>query len=185
MDVNSEQYLTEKICRAATRCLLNQINRHDTLHLKPMGISNQLTSPLSRLSPRAQEFVIDRAHGFFSFALDLKALEAVVEAAKADQAQYDLEHTFIRLRAPAKMMRVLFGFHSIEYSDWRKRLDLEGLENHCLRYCDEATEQKIWRLWEQYRHLPERECYLKIAEESSQYLNLIGKAIERYEKDGL
>ena len=70
-------------------------------------------------------------------------------------------------------MRRLFGMHASEFSRRRNILNIRGVGSGRPPLCNEETDHLLWKLWQLYSQLDERERFLKMADQTGLDLHLI------------
>ncbi len=152
--------------------------------LEILGLDSLQAVELSKLDGWGQHFLARRAPRFMTITVDPQALIEQLRVYVAAVKERELEDVFLQRRATQKMMRELFGMHSDEFTWRRRQLGMFGVVSHRPSVCDKNTELKIWRYWHDHQHLDIRSRWLKTAELSGQYLNIIWDTVKKYDKYG-
>ena len=170
----------DKMCRAAAHSLIASLESLQSIHFKDNNLPDKLISILSELNLSQQKWLIHRAGNYLTLELDPSALERQLKELENKQEVHELENTYLLLGAPRTLMRRLFGMHASEFTRRREILDLKGVSMGRPPQCDEATEHKLWLLWQSHEELDIRHRFITIAEEANLDLHMVWGALREF-----
>ena len=147
-----------------------------------IGIDSDLLYKLRKLDAYGQKLISSKADAFLSLAMNNHELQKQVDKLDSLINEREIEDQHLKLQAPCKLMRELFGMHTTEFRARRKFLGLAGKGQHRPPYCDEETELAIWNSWKATEGIDDRERYLLIAQKVEQPINVIWAAAKRYKE---
>ena len=110
---------------------------------------------------------------FLDVRINHQCLQRALTHIRREADNEKLQDALLRLRAPAAMMRTLFGMTPLQCANRRKRLGLFGVGIGRPTVPTEETERAIWAAWQHHAHLPDGERYLATAEASRAPLSMI------------
>ncbi|BFM18703.1 DUF2857 domain-containing protein (plasmid) [Maricurvus nonylphenolicus] len=169
-----------KMAQAAAKKLVSSSGTLHSMHFKSSKLPDEVIDVMSKLNLAEQQSLIHRAHRFLIIEVDTSALERQLSELQTLRSEKELEDKYLFMGAPLALMQRLFGTHAADFSRRRSALSIRGVGTGRPPACDEATEMKIWKLWESYKHIEERLRFLKVAEEASIDLHMIWGALKPY-----
>jgi hypothetical protein len=163
----------DKMCRSAATTLMSSLESLQSIHFETNKLSDELLTTLSKLNLTEQKSLIDRARYFLNVDLDEKSLKRQLKELEDTREEHELEDTYLFHGAPLVLMRRLFGMHASEFSRRRNILNIRGVGSGRPPLCNEETDHLLWKLWQLYSQLDERERFLKMADQTGLDLHLI------------
>ena len=115
---------------------------------------------------------------FLTVTIDHRRLAHALEHIQHEAEHQALQDKLLRWRAPAPMMRALFGMRASDYAKRRKRLGLSGRDVGRPAIPDEATERRVWAVWREHSQLTDSERYLQVAEVTKLPLNVVWAVVQ-------
>ncbi len=170
----------DKMCRSAAKTLMSSLESLQSIHFETHKLSDELLTTLSRLNLTEQTSLINRARYFLKIGVDEKALTRQLKELEDMREERELEDIYLFHGAPLVLMRRLFGMHASEFSRRRNVLNIRGVSSGRPPLCDEASDHRVWKLWQHHKQLEERERFLKIAEETNLDLHLIWSVLREH-----
>ena len=170
----------DQMCQSAAKRLVASLSTLHSGHFKKNSLSDELIDAISKLNLTDQIFLVERSHYFINIELDQQALERQLQELRDSSYERELEDTYLLNGAPHVLMRRLFGMHASEFSRRRNSLRIKGSGNGRPSICDEDTERKIWFSWNSKSELPERDRFLKVAEETGFDLHLVWSELRQH-----
>jgi hypothetical protein len=161
-----------------------QILAEDDLNsLFDLGFSIEEIQAIATLTVKELNHLGRLGGRFLEVKVDHQRLTRSLAHVRREAAAEALQDELLRLRAPAAMMRALFGTTSMQYANRRKLLGLSGVGVGRPAVPCEETEQAIWKAWRQQAHLSDGERYRATAKATRLPLSVIWTVLRAWEAE--
>jgi hypothetical protein len=155
----------------------------DLKSLFDFGFSTEEIQAIAALTIKELNHLGRLGERFLEVKVDHQRLARSLAHVRREAAADALQNELLLLRAPAAMMRALFGTTSIQYANRRKLLGLSGVGVGRPAVPCEETEQAIWKAWRQQAHRSEGERYRATAKETRLPLSVIWAVLRAWEAE--
>ncbi|MAZ69132.1 MAG: DUF2857 domain-containing protein [Motiliproteus sp.] len=170
----------EKMAQAAAKKLVSSSGTLHSIHFKTSNLPDEIIDIMAKLNLAEQHSLIHRAHRFLVIQVDTTALQRQLSELEILRDEKELEDKYLFMGAPLALMQRLFGTHAADFSRRRSALSIRGVGTGRPPACDEATELRIWKLWDTHQDIEERLRFIKVAEEAGIDLHMIWGALKPY-----
>ncbi|WP_299772470.1 STY4526/YPO1902 family pathogenicity island replication protein [uncultured Pseudoteredinibacter sp.] len=166
------------LCSSVAKKFLAHIEVNPHTSENCFHLDDDLIFMLSNLTLGQQRFLIERAHNFIDISLKINVLKSKINELKDHSTTREIEDTYLLHGAPLCLMKRLFGIHATEFSRRRKLLNLAGSGSGRPRLTDENTEHTVWKHWQSFSNLRERERFIRTAEKTGLDLHVVWTSLK-------
>lgn len=157
----------------------------DVNALLEMGFSIDEINVLENLTLKELLHLSRLSTHFLCVTVNHECFTAMLQHIRSESYNAALQDELIRMRAPAGMLRELFGMTGLEYANRRKLLKMAGVGVGRPPALSEAEQHTVWQAWQEYAELPLAKRYLHMARATKLPLNAIWALVRFWEKEGL
>ena len=161
-----------------------QILAADDLNsLFDLGFSIKEIQAIANLTVKELNHLGRLGERFLEVTVDHQRLARSLAHVRREAADEALQDELLRLRAPAAMMRALYGTTSMQYANRRKLLGLSDVGVGRPALPSEEAEQAIWKAWRQLANLSDGERYRATAKATRLPLSVIWTVLRAWETE--
>jgi hypothetical protein len=150
-----------------------KLSEDDLSTLLDLGFSMEDIQAIETLTLKELNHLSCLSAHFLDVRINPQRFARVLAHIRQETAGEVLQNELLRRRAPAGMMRALFGMTPLQYANRRKRLGLSGVGVGRPAFPGEETERLIWQVWHEQAELSDAERYLATAEATQLPLSVI------------
>lgn len=150
-----------------------KLSEDDLSTLLDLGFSMEDIQAIETLTLKELNHLSRLSAHFLDIRINPQRFARVLAHIRQETAGEVLQNELLCRRAPAGMMRALFGMTPLQYANRRKRLGLSGVGVGRPAFPGEETERLIWQVWREQAELSDAERYLATAEATQLPLSVI------------
>lgn len=180
----SMTHIYSELNAAVLRLALVHVATSNYKELADLGLTTEIIDELREF--RAEDFVMVSSYSTHapclrSGVIDPQRILHLVRRIKDRRREEEMILEFVRLRAPRRLMRDLFGISADDYCYYRRQVGLNGEGAGRPELPDDETQALVWKVWQATKGLPDKERYLRLARDTGVPLNSALRALRHCE----